>query len=166
MGDWAQAETQYRKAVTAFENAAGGYRLAQNRQLEAEVLSSLSAVWKASGQPRVAVVYGKQAVNALQNVRTNVDTLDEDAQASFLRANNRYYRELADLLISLGRLPEAREVLDLLKVAEYREFVGRDEAQPAGGSRTLSFSSDEREFTDRYAQVSGRIVSWDAGGRN
>ena len=81
--------------------------------------------------PRLAIFYGKQAVNGLQAIRGEMQTLDKALQQRFLLSKEDVYRTLAELLILEGRLPEAQQVLDLLKEEEYFDFVRRD-AQTAG----------------------------------
>jgi hypothetical protein len=89
--------------------------------------------WKARGEPRLAIFYGKLAVNVSQAMRADIRGLDPELQQSFLASKTSAYRTLADLLITAGRLPEAQQVLDLLKEAEFFDFVRRD-AQIAGGA--------------------------------
>ena len=71
--------------------------------------------------PPLAIYYGKQAVNLLQQVRGNIHGLDKDLQKTFLASKADYYHDLAELLIAHGRLPEAQQVLDLL---EARRILG------------------------------------------
>ncbi len=89
---------------------------------EALIFINLMRNQRAS-QPGLAIFYGKQAINLLQQVRSNIQGLDEKLQKSFLLSKNGYYHTLADLLIAQGRLPEAEQVLDLEKQQEYSEYV-------------------------------------------
>jgi CHAT domain-containing protein len=75
--------------------------------------------------PTVAIFYGKQAVNDLQTMRSNLSNLSNEAQASFASASeiSSVYRTLADLLVSQGRLSEAQEVLGMLKEQELYDFT-------------------------------------------
>jgi hypothetical protein len=79
--------------------------------------------WKSLQNPSLAVLFGKQAIDRFQQVRRNIGGLEKETQQSFLKSKEDYYRELAELLISGGRLPEAQQVLDLLKAEEYSEFT-------------------------------------------
>jgi tetratricopeptide (TPR) repeat protein len=90
--------------------------------MEAGIFAELMRNQK-SQQPALAVFYGKQSVNLLQQVRSNIKGLDKELQASFLASQGERYHNLADLLISQGRLPEAQQVLDLLKQQEYQDYV-------------------------------------------
>jgi len=77
----------------------------------------------------------RQAVCQLAaTVRSNMRGLDKETQSAFVTSNSDYYRDLADLLIAQGRLPEAQQVLDLLKQQEYSEYVrgaGTDSSVPS-----------------------------------
>lgn len=90
--------------------------------LEARIFHDL-LLHEQGEQPRLAIFYGKEAVNLLQRVRGNMGGLDKDLQASFAASKDNYYRDLAALLIGQRRLPEAEQVLDLLKAQEFRGYV-------------------------------------------
>jgi CHAT domain-containing protein/Tfp pilus assembly protein PilF len=99
-----------------------------------------------AGGANLAVFHLKQAVNLSQGLRAGASTLDSPAQASLLRGLEQRYRRLAELLVRQGRLPEAEQVLALLKQQERREFV-RGDAQDAGSLEARAeFSAAEREL--------------------
>ena len=63
------------------------------------------------------------------------------------------------MLITAERLPEAQQVLDLLKDAEYFEFVRRD-AQTAGtlqGRATMT--PIEAEWAQRYQAIADQVTA-------
>ena len=107
-------------------------------------------------QPALAIFYGKQAVNLLQQVRGNIQGLDKELQKSFLASKNDYYRGLADLLIDQGRLPEAQQALDLLKQQEYSDYV-RGGAGDTLSPLTLT-PAEERAEAD-YQKSTAQLVS-------
>ena len=93
---------------------------------EAATLVRMMEYWKSLQSPNLAVLFGKQAIDLYQQVRRNIGGLEKETQQSFLKSKEDYYRELADLLISGGRIPEAQQVLDLLKEQGIRiMFAGR-----------------------------------------
>ena len=65
-------------------------------------------------------------------MRGNLKELDKDIQKSFLGTVEKNYQKLADLLIAQGRLPEAQQVLAMLKEDEYYDFIRRDASADAG----------------------------------
>jgi hypothetical protein len=109
-----------------------------------------------AAQPALAIFYGKQAVNLLQHVRGEMRGLDQALQKSFLTSKNEYYHDLAGLLIAQGRLPEAQQVLDLLKEQEYSDYV-RGEAEKTLSPLTLTPA--EQQAKDDYEKSTAQIVA-------
>jgi CHAT domain-containing protein/Tfp pilus assembly protein PilF len=107
-------------------------------------------------RPTLAVFYGKQAVNFVQHVRGNIQGLDKEMQKSFLASKGDYYHDLADLLIGQGRLPEAQQVLDLLKQQEYADYVRGEKVDPA---EPLSLTPAELEAGQDYQKSTAQLVS-------
>jgi hypothetical protein len=68
-----------------------------------------------TGNPGAAIYFGKEAVNSYQQVRRNITGLSPNLQKHFVASKEGTYRQLADLLITQGRLAEAEQILDLLK---------------------------------------------------
>jgi CHAT domain-containing protein/tetratricopeptide (TPR) repeat protein len=135
----AEAEPLYRRA----------YRIALNAEvpeLAWSIQGNLSEFY-AKTLPDLAIFYGKQAVNTLQTVRGRLKELDKDTQKSFLGTVEESYQKLADLLIGQGRLPEARQVLKMLKEDEYRDFIRRSQVAQATGSR-MGYTGAERPWAD------------------
>jgi CHAT domain-containing protein/Tfp pilus assembly protein PilF len=122
LGDQRNALAYYRQAL-----ALGA--IVGDPLLQSQILMHLMANQRAA-QPGLAVYYGKQAVNLLQLVRSNIQGMDQDVQKTFLTSKDSAYHALADLLIALGRLPEAQQVLDLLKQQEYQDYVRGQTANP------------------------------------
>jgi len=107
-------------------------------------------------QPALAIYYGKQAVNLLQQVRSNIQGLDKALQSGFVTSKAAFYHDLADLLITKGRLPEAQQVLDLLKQQEYADYVrgaGTDALSP------LTLTAAEQKAQQDYEKSTQQIVA-------
>lgn len=125
--------------------------------LEAKLFGNLMFHWQTSNVP-LAIFYGKQAVNGIQRLRSAISGLEKDLQKSFLRSHEERYRLLADLLISSGRLPEAQQVLAMLKEEEYFEFVRRSDSESAlSGVSTLS--PEEAAIDKRYREIADRVAA-------
>ena len=122
---------------------------------QASILHSL-LINQRGQQPALAIFYGKQAVNLLQQLRGNIRDLDKELQKSFLASKEDYYHDLADLLIAQGRLPEAQQVLDLLKQQEYSDYV-RGEA--ANTLNPLALTPAEQQAEEEYIRSSEQIVA-------
>ena len=108
-------------------------------------------------QPSTAVVFGKQAINAIQILRQRVAQLGQEFGESFLRDKRGVYQGLADLLIEQGRLPEAQQVLAMLKEEELFEFLRRDGSADTRTTRA-GFTGAEAPWVKRYASISGRVA--------
>jgi len=130
-------------------------REAGNPLKEAIVCQSMM-VAQHSARPVLAIFYGKRAVNLLQQVRSNIQGLDKDLQASFLASKDDYYRQLADLLITQGRLPEAEQVLDLLKQQEFTDFV---RGSPTTMLSPLTLTAAEQQAEADYEQSTATLVN-------
>jgi CHAT domain-containing protein/Tfp pilus assembly protein PilF len=115
------------------------------------VMESQSAI-----QPALAIYFGKQAVNYLQQVRGNMQGLDSNLEKSFLASRDNYYHELAKLLIDQGRLPEAQQVLDLLKQQEYTEYVRGERTDTAG---TLALTPAEQQAQQDYQKSTAHLIT-------
>ncbi len=136
-------------------------RLARESGLQAAeglVLRNLMVAWRGASRPALAAFYGKQAVNLFQGIRANILQLDTQTQRAFLRSKEQIYRELADLLIVQGRLPEAQQVLDFLKLEELRDYVRR-EAQAGSAPGRLDLTPAEASWQARYSEIGDRIAA-------
>ncbi|MEM7712110.1 MAG: CHAT domain-containing protein [Cyanobacteria bacterium P01_A01_bin.68] len=110
-------------------------------------------------KPSVAIAYYKEAIKRIEKVRGNIGGLSTDLQESFLEAiqdvdgvtTAEIYRELADLLLSQGRILEAQQVLELLKIKEIDNFTkitnSRGEASP------ISLNRAEQKIIDKHGSL-------------
>jgi CHAT domain-containing protein/Tfp pilus assembly protein PilF len=106
-------------------------------------------------QPTLAIYYGKQSVNLLQQVRSNMSGMDKSLQQSFLGSKEDYYHFLANLLIDQGRLPEAQQVLDLLKKQEFSDYVRGD---TTSGLNPLTLTPAEQQAEEDYQKSTAQVV--------
>jgi len=77
--------------------------------------------------PTLAVYYGKEAVNNLQGLRSNMSRSSSGTLESFSNAAEvkNVYKTLAHLLLEDGRISEAEQVLALLSLQEMDQFASR-----------------------------------------
>ena len=147
---------EYEKAFPYYEQALVILREIGDRDQEAGTLDNIMMTWRARGTPQLAIFYGKQAVNTYQEIRGRIHSLTSDLQESFLQSKEETYRTLADLLISEGRLPEAEEVLRLLKQEELFEFVRRD-AKATDALARLALTKTEEQWSQRYLAIAEQV---------
>ncbi len=132
-------------------------REAKNRDYETFALHGLMQDWKARNQPQLATLFGKQAVNVSQDMRSNFSGLDQQTQRSFLQSKESTYRDLADLLIAQGRLPEAEQVIRMLKEEEYFEYVRRDQDNSPKGEKA-ALTPEEAAIEKRYREIADQLT--------
>jgi CHAT domain-containing protein len=114
--------------------------------LEALVFHNLERAQRGA-HPSLAIFYGKKSVNLLQKVRGNMKGLSKDLQRSFMATRSSYYHDLTDLLISQDRLPEAQQVLDMMKTAQFDEFTrGSNRTADGAGSLTAREQAAENAY--------------------
>lgn len=129
---------QPRPAIEALQSAVAIAREQGDAVTESNALTILARAWREAGRGRLAIYYGKRAVNGYQGLRATILSLSPELRQSFARSKSDAYRELADGLIAEGRLSEAQQVLGLLKGEEFFDFVRRnaeaasEQAQPTG----------------------------------
>jgi CHAT domain-containing protein len=110
----------------------------------------------------LSIWHGKQAINALQSVRAGLQDVDGDAEQSLLKSKHHYYTRLADLLVQEGRIPEAEQVLAMLKERELSDLLQRSElrktqADEIGVERRIS--RENAEYAERGARYSSELAA-------
>ena len=123
-----------------------------NVSVEAAILGNLMDRYLRQGHPRLAIFYGKQAVNAYQTFRGGLQKLDQQTQQTSLTSVSIRYGRLAALLIKEGRLLEAQQVLRLLKQQEFYDFLNPSQGPPTPplDLDTLGFTPHEKTWLDAY----------------
>ena len=150
---------QYETAISSAEQALAISREVKDRDAESVGLSGLMDTWRAYGKPSLAIFYGKQAVNTIQSIRSDIGGLSQNLQHSFLSDNEKPYHTLAGILIAEGRLAEAEQVLALLKEEEYFQFIRRDAGEDASLNRRADLTPDEAEYANRYREIGDRLMA-------
>lgn len=107
------------------------------------------------GRSGEAALWGKLAVQTVEEARASTTELDATLQASFVARQEPLYRELAGVLVDAGRLGEAEEILELLKGEEHHAFTRGGTT----GSPTVSFTPGERAAQERLAHDHQRVVA-------
>jgi CHAT domain-containing protein/uncharacterized protein HemY len=158
LGEAYRALGQYTPAITYYEQALAIAREVGNRAGEATTLHNLMVVWHAKQHLRLAIVYGKQAVNTLQSIRGDLQPLDKALQQGYLAAKADTYRTLAALLIMASRLPEAQQILAMLKEEEYFEFTRRDSGEASTVTLRATLTAEEAELETAYTALADQLT--------
>jgi CHAT domain-containing protein len=146
------------EALEYYHQALAMYREIGDGMGEADTLRDLMIYWKELDQPRLAIFYGKQGVNTYQEIRRNIQGLDKETQESFLKSKEDIYRQLADLLISEARLPEAQQVLDMLKEEEYFNFIRRKGRRDPSPTDRADLTPRETDLYRQYREITERAT--------
>jgi CHAT domain-containing protein/tetratricopeptide (TPR) repeat protein len=97
----------------------------------------------------LAILYGKEAVNQLEQLRRSLAASGNGAQDAFTNQTEvaAVYRELADLLVEEHRLGEAQQVLAMLKEQELYAFTANP-TQSGAPATTATLTAHEVELGD------------------
>ena len=118
-----EALGQYDKALPLYQRAYRSASIARVPEILKLVQMNLGAYYAEQGDPAVAILYLKGAVNTMQGIRVQSRNLDQGLQQSLLQKNESVYNGLIDLLVDEGRLAEAQQVISMLKEDEYFDFI-------------------------------------------
>lgn len=144
---------QYEQGQTNLETGLALARRVKDTSREAKLLTELGALYSAQDQPETATVFLKQAVNLWEEIRAGLQVLPKNNQESFTETVADTYRQLADVLLTQGRIPEAQRVLDLLKIEEIREFTSQTRA--SWTSDGISLTAVEQEVQQAHGSLIG-----------
>ncbi len=153
LGSTYYALGDYAKAIGYHKSGLEIARKIKNRDGERIALSNIGLTLQIQNQTDLSIVFYKQSVNVSESIRKDIRSLDQDIQKSYVGTVEASYRRLADLLLKQGRVMEALQILDLLKVQELEEYLknikGSDRA--AQGVRLLA---PEKVVSDKLLAVS------------
>ncbi|MEX0270507.1 tetratricopeptide repeat protein [Leptolyngbyaceae cyanobacterium UHCC 1019] len=134
-----QAQTQLGKATQAQSALQESLFVAQeagDRPTQAQSLSHLGDLFAKQKQPELAIAFYKQSVNVREEIKSGLKSLARSQQESYAQSVSGTYRALADLLLAQGRILEAQQVLELLKIQEIREFTREAKTTTSAGIAT------------------------------
>ena len=113
----------YAKAIEYQEQSLAIAREIKDREGEGLWLSNLGSTLAEQQQPELAIVFYKQSVSVREIIRGDLRKLPRESQESYTQTVAGTYRRLADLLLAQGRVLEAQQVLELLKIQELRNYT-------------------------------------------
>ncbi|PZV19633.1 MAG: hypothetical protein DCF20_01095 [Pseudanabaena sp.] len=110
------------KAFQAFQASIPYAREVGDRNRESQLVGNLGLLIRRQ-YPELAIAFYKQSVNLTESIRKELRVLAIEQQKSYQQTVAANYRTLADLLLQKGRVMEALQVLDLLKVQELQDYL-------------------------------------------
>ncbi len=144
---------QKEKALDYYGRALLVAQAAGDLKTEGITLKHLMTTYDALGNSRTATFYGKRAVNAYQQLRSNLLRLDKEIQQTYLRSIELTYRDLTDLLIRQNRVGEAQQVLNAFKDQQFFDFDQKQANRPTA----IALTPSEIEFGGRYDHASSNL---------
>jgi CHAT domain-containing protein/uncharacterized protein HemY len=145
------ADENLPKAVEYYNIGLKLQKFAGFRRGEGMTLYNLMIVAQRSGNNRLGIFYGKLAVNIYQQIRSNIQTFENESQRAFLKQVEDAYRQLAAALIDEGRISEAQEVMVLLKGEEFFQYSRRSTDSVPNLNRPIDLNPEETEAAKKYA---------------
>ncbi|MEO0373368.1 MAG: CHAT domain-containing protein [Cyanobacteria bacterium P01_A01_bin.17] len=121
LGNVHYSQGQYQRAIELYEQSLVIARDTNDRAREGIALQNLAFLFQTDGKAELAIVFYKQAVNVREAIRQ--DITDQISLQSYTDTVSDTYRRLANLLLEQGRILEAQQVLELLKVQELKEYT-------------------------------------------
>lgn len=146
----ARHAAQVRAATTAARAALNAAARAGEPRLLWLAQAAQADVLADAGRPRDAILFGKWAVDTLQQTRRQVALLGSSAEARYLDNKAEVYRSLADRLAGQGRIAEAVQVMRLLKQAEQNDYALR--AAPSADA-DVPWTAQERKLQALLTQA-------------
>lgn len=155
----------YPKAIELYEQSLTISQLIKDRQGEASSLNNLGNIKKYE-QPQLAILFYKKSINTYESIREDISSLPRFLQETYTQSISKTYRDLADLLIQEGRLPEAQQVLELLKLRELKDL--KKDKSTISPDLKLSFTSSEDILLKKpnHSIVNTKVLSQSSGIKN
>lgn len=122
-----------------------------DRNTQVQALNSIANLLVEQNRPELGIVFYKISINTIQAIRQDLDQLPIQYQKFYTHKVENTYRALADLLLAQGRISEAQQVLELLKVQELKNFTRS--AEVGNSSRQVIILKPEQEILQRYGTL-------------
>ncbi|MEL7351041.1 MAG: CHAT domain-containing protein [Cyanobacteria bacterium P01_A01_bin.116] len=120
---------------------------------DTEVLLNLGGLMEEAAEPALAIFFYKQAIARIETVRQDLQQLPVSEQQDYTQTVEYLYRHLADLLLQQDRVPEALQILDLLKLQEVSAYLHDDLSDELGNNLNSDRPTDAEspeEPTDQF----------------
>jgi CHAT domain-containing protein/Tfp pilus assembly protein PilF len=114
---------QYQKAIEFYQQALAIFKQVGDRENEGSSLNYLGNTLNTLRHTALSIFFLKQSVNVRETIRQDIRELSRQDQQSYTKTIANGYRTLANLLLKQGRVTEALQVLDLLKIQELEDYL-------------------------------------------
>lgn len=154
LGTAYRGEEQYGKSIESFNQCILIAQRMEDVELEARALFGVSSGLRELERLPEAIVVLKRSVEQLQIIRDRARKLGSEFQAGLTERYGEYYRALAEMLAEQGRIVEAQQTLELLKLDELYQLVRRN----ANSAATIDLTPREREWARSYERVAADVA--------
>ncbi|WP_197278720.1 tetratricopeptide repeat protein [Pseudanabaena sp. 'Roaring Creek'] len=151
LGDFTKALDFYQQSLV-ITNQIG------DREGQGKVFRNLGYLLAQQNKPELAILFYKQSINLTEAIRKDILGLSKEEQKSYLDTVASTYRNLADLLLKQGRVSEALQILDLLKIQELEDYLKNIK----GSDRTtqnIRLLEPERNISDKLSTISNEQIT-------
>ena len=142
---------QYPKALEFYQQSLAILREVGDKEGEGKALNYIGELLAKQNQLQLAIAFFKQSVNVRETIRQDIRVLPREQQESYTKTVAYTYRALADLLIAQGRILEAQEVLELLKIQELRDYTRN--ARAGGQTSGIALNATEEQIIKQYGSL-------------
>ncbi|MEM8603382.1 MAG: tetratricopeptide repeat protein, partial [Cyanobacteria bacterium P01_H01_bin.121] len=152
LGEIKRDRNEPQKAVNYFQQALAIRQVLGDREGAAISLTQIGHVFEDLADPELAITFYKEAVNVRESIRQGIKGLSTDLQQSYTDAVIAAdYRHLADLLLAQGRILEAQQILELLKIQELRDYT--QDTRAGGETDGSGLSVPEQAVSDTHSDL-------------
>jgi CHAT domain-containing protein len=141
----------YPKAIEYHEQHLAIARELNDRDGERISFNNIGNILMKKNQIDLAILFHKQSVNISESIRKENQSLSSNLQASYTERVASTYRNLADLLIAQGRIGEAQQVLERLKLQELNDFTKG--TRSATTISDIELNTNETKIKDKHTSL-------------
>lgn len=151
IGAMHERQQNYAQALEYYQRALGILQVIGDRAGEQLTLSNIAAILAEQGQSELAIAFYKRSVNVTESIRRELHQISPAEQETYLQTVAATYRALADLLLIEGRLLEAQQVLELLKVHEIQQYTR--EATQTASAAGVALNPNEAKILGQHGSL-------------
>ena len=147
LGNVYRLQSDYDQAISFYQKALPIFHEVEDHEGQALILRNIGQIFSEQSQPELSIIFLKQSVNVYESIRGDNRALSQELQQSYINTIADTYRSLSSTLLAQGRILEAQQVLELLKLQELREFTGvRAKVTPNG----IALTPVEQEIATQH----------------
>jgi CHAT domain-containing protein len=142
-------------ALNYFNKAIILFKMDKDESGEAAALGGAMIASNMLKNKRMAIFYGKKAVNLFQDLRGVSKVFDTEIQKNYLTFINIYYKTLSDLLFEEGSYNQTVQVLNLVRDQQFYDFDNNKNIN----IEKINLSVDENEILTRFDEAVNKIAA-------